>query len=208
MLTVEEIISLFEILVDDSTELSSAEELALLNRVYKKILNDKTWEILKKEYSSTTDGNNYLALPSDFLYFLENTGYTDNSFDSNDVSAPRAIYVAGSPLKLINWSDRRQYTDNSGYCYVDMPNSRLYFCNTPDTGKTVSGDYYSKPVDLVAGESPLFTNHNEIIAYGMAVEDMAIQLFEKARSYADQYNARYNSYLTDMSYDNQQLLNY
>jgi len=205
-MTTEQIISLFELLVDDSTELSSTEELALLNRVYQRILSDRQWEFLKKEFTATTNGTNYLALPDDFIYFLATTGYTNNSMSNIDTSSPKAIYLAGSPIKMINWGDRRQYENSGGYCYVDTMNKRLYFCNTPTSGKTVSGDYLYKAEDLTTGESPVFSKHNEMIAYGMAIEDMAIQIFEKARSYAGEYMGEYQRYLTDLRYDNSQLI--
>lgn len=43
-----EIIAKFELYVDDSTELSTQEELDLLNKVYQKVADDRPWEILKK----------------------------------------------------------------------------------------------------------------------------------------------------------------
>ncbi len=47
----EEIITNFETQVDDMTELSSVEELTLLNKIYKKICVDRPWEFLKRGFS-------------------------------------------------------------------------------------------------------------------------------------------------------------
>ena len=48
-MTAQEIIAAFELKVDDSTELSTSEELALLNRVYQLVCDERPWEILKKK---------------------------------------------------------------------------------------------------------------------------------------------------------------
>ena len=66
-MTAEEIIARFNLQVDDSSELSSTEELALLNQCYREIQNDRSWEWLKTEETATTSISvPYIALPSDF----------------------------------------------------------------------------------------------------------------------------------------------
>jgi len=206
MATGTDLILSFELYVDDSTELSTEEEFALLNKIYRKVLINRPWEFLKKSWDTTTDGNNYLALPSDFSYFLENQNYSDNSIGTDIAQSPKAIIVNGNPWKIVNWSDRRQY-ENNNVCYIDARTLRLYFANTPASGLTVSADYIYKPDDITSTTSPVLPIAHEMIYHGMAVDDMITQIFDKARSYAPENQAKYDSYMRDLAYHNSQFIN-
>ncbi|MBS1516603.1 MAG: hypothetical protein JSS91_00790 [Bacteroidetes bacterium] len=208
MLT-SEIISSFELYVDDTTELSSVEELALANKIYYKICSDRDWEFLKTEWLTTTTGANYIALPSDFDHFTENNSYTENNESVEDNKSPKVILVNGQKYYLINWSDRRQYANRNNYCYVDVANSRLYFTVTPATGLSISADYIKVPTALTTNTSPVFpARFHSMIYHGMAVDDMIIQIFDKARSYAEQNQRMFESYKADMALWNSHQLNY
>ncbi len=207
-MTGTDIVLAFELYVDDSTELSTAEEFALLNKIYRKVLNNRAWEVLKKEWSTTTDGNAYLDLPDDFGYFTENVNFTDNSIGIDAAQSPKSILVNGVDYKIVNWSDRRSYDGSTGVCYVDARQERLYFSETPASGLTVSGDYIYRPDAITSTTSPVFPSEfHEILYHGMAVDDMIIQIFDKARSYADQNQAMYDSYIADMAFWNSQFIN-
>jgi hypothetical protein len=208
-MTGQEIINKFELYVDDLSELSSTEELELANKIYFNILDDRPWEFLKKEWSTTTTGAAYLTLPTDFRYFIENQGYTDNSIQDESGSRPMAVFVNGSPYKIINWSDRRQYVNSAGYCYVDIVAGRLYFTATPTSGLTVSADYIYKPAALTLSTEPVFPEtYQHAIYHGMAVDDMIVQLFDKARSYASENQAKFNEYMRSLGYYNSNLQNF
>jgi len=162
-MTGEEIISLFNLLVDDSTELSSAEELDLLNASYQEVCDDRPWEFLKTEFSGTTDGTTVLALPSNFSYFIE----------MND-DGEKIILVDGHSYLLINFSQRRQYKDQTGIAYFNGTN--LYFIEAPSTGLEVLGDYIKTPDDLTIATSPIFkASFHKMLAYKMAISDFIVQ---------------------------------
>ena len=86
-MTGAEIIQKFELQVDDLTELSSADELDLLNKVYKKVLGEKPYECTKKSGSGTLSTSvPYVTLPADFLFFVPNRDYTGRRIGSHPVS--------------------------------------------------------------------------------------------------------------------------
>lgn len=210
-MTSAELIAKFELYVDDGTELSTAEELSLLNKIYHKVCDDRPWEFLKKTATGTTSTTvPYIALPSDFGYIAENYSYTDDSVSTQINSAPKVIFVGTSysPYYIINFSDRRQYLNKKGYAYVDIVNSRLVFTAQPTTAEAIEYDYIHIPTDLIISTSPIFpARFHDVIYHGMATDDYSIQQFDKSRSYADENTIKYNDYMKSMAYWNSQLLN-
>jgi hypothetical protein len=210
-MTTQEIIDqIFHPYTDDTTELSDSEELALANRVYKKICRSRPWEFLKTEATGTTSTSvPYVSLPSDFAFFAENGNLTDTSQYNDGNASPKFVFVGTAQRKyqIINYSDRRQYADKDGYAYLDLANSRLVFTLQPATAESYSFDYIKVPDELTANTSPVFpSDFHPIIGYGMAIDGFAIQLFEPARSYAQFNMDKYNSCLQDMAYWNANLL--
>lgn len=200
-----EILTRFEMQADDTSELSSDEELQILNRVYRNVLNAKTWEFLKKAFAGTTDSNSYISLPADFAYITANANYTDSS-----EPASRPVVFVGpnySPYQVISWSDRRQYRDQDGYCYVDIVNSRLVFTKQQTAGLAVEFDYVYRPDDITLVTSPVFpADYHEILVFGMMFEDQIIQQSDKAKNYASENIALYKNKYNDMCYWNSQLI--
>lgn len=210
-MTASEIISNFELYVDDSTELSTSEELALLNKIYKKIFTSRPWEFAKKTASGSISGLE-ITLPSDFAYLCPNYQYTDNSVSSQQNSSPIVIFVGSNytPIKVVNFSDRRQYLNSVGYAYIDSRQGKLVFTAQP-TETTYEFDYVFVPADLTITDSPavpigFMDAISHAIYHGMAVDDMIIQLFDKAKSYAEVNEKKYQSYIADMAYINANLL--
>lgn len=211
-MTATEIITTFELIVNDVTELSTSEELALLNRIYSKICTERPWEFLKTSATGTMSGSGvdgmYITLPSDFSFFSENYQYTDNTISPQNNASPRVIFVgtAYSPYFLVNYSDRRQYLGSTGYAYLDLANSKIVFTGTP-VSSTYSYDYIKVPTALVGATSPVFPSRfHDMIAFGMASENDILQLSPKATSYAQENQSKYNSYLVDMAYWNSNLI--
>lgn len=192
-----EIIALFETYTDDQSELSTTEELALANRIYHQILDDRPWEFLKKEGTGAV-ATTYITLPIDFSHLIANNGTTDNTIGIENNAKPVAVYISGSPYQVINWSDRRQLSGNQ--CYVDLALNRIVF------GASVSGTYsfdyifvpddltMTAPTDLLAFP-PRFA---PIIAFGMATDNYILSIFDKAKSYANENQFKYKSILSDM----------
>ena len=194
-MTGEEIISLFNLLVDDSTELSSAEELDLLNASYQEVCDDRPWEFLKTEFSGTTDGTTVLALPDNFSYFIE----------MND-DGEKIILVDGHSYLLINFSQRRQYKDQTGIAYFNGTN--LYFIEAPSTGLEVLGDYIKTPDDLTIATSPIFkASFHKMLAYKMAISDFIVQANLSDNNSIENNTALYRDYLSRMQYHNARLTN-
>jgi hypothetical protein len=202
-MTGQEIIDKFNLYVDDMSELSSSEELDLLNKIYYQVSSAKNWEWTKKEYSSTTTGVNYLALPSDFLYLVQNYNYTDRG----EYGRRPVVFVDDAPFQVISWSDRKQYTDTNGYAYIDFRNSRLYFTSTPTSGLTVEYDYHAIPAALAVGTEPIFPEmYQDVIYHGMCVDSFIVQMSDKAKSYLPENKARYDDYIASMAIWNSNLV--
>mgnify|MGYP007071582987 CR=1 FL=1 len=211
MATATEIIAKFELQVNDVTELSSSEELMVLNRVYQRVCDTRPWEFLKTNVTGTMSGSGvdgyYITIPSDFGYFYENFNWTDNSYSTQINRAPMVIFVGNpkSAYYIINYSDRQQYLGSTGYCYLDYGNSKIVFCGTP-VSTTYSMDYIKIPATLTAGLTPVIpTRFQDILVYGMAVENEIMQLSPKAKSYAPENLNLYNQYMDDMALWNARL---
>lgn len=211
-MTATEIITSFETQVSDVTELSTSEELALLNRVYQRVCNDRPWEFLKATATGTITNSGssyYLTLPDDFAYFYENFDYTDNAISTQINSGNRVVLVGSNyaPYYIVNYADRGQYRNRGGYAYLDIANNRLYF--TGPTSGTYELNYIKVPETLTASDEPVFpARFQDILVYGMAVENDIIQLSDKAKSYAPENQELYNQYLADMALWNSNLQNY
>lgn len=211
-MTGQEIIIAFEQYVDDATELNATEELALANKYYKKILRAKPWEFLKKTKTGTLSTSvPYVALPSDFSYLAENNQTTDIAVGIDNNASPKVVFVIKSgsyvPYQVVNFSDRRQYLDKDGYCYIDIVNSRLYFTLQPTSTYSYEYDYIYMPDDITTGTSPILpSDFHAMIYHAMAVDHAIITLFDKARSYAGENQAKYNDYMKDLAWYNSQLL--
>lgn len=204
MLTGAEIIAKFELYVDDGTELSSAEELDLLNKIYRKVCRYRPWEFLKKP-CTTAISSNAITLPTDFAFLANNYQSTDSSVATQSETAPKVVFVGTNltPVRFVNYSDRRQY-QNQNVCYIDPTSSSIKFVRT-QTETTAEFDYIRVPDALTTGTSPVFhSDFHDILYHGMASDDYIIQQFDKARSYAKENTDKYNAYLLDMSYTNAQ----
>lgn len=208
-MTAEQIIEKFQLYVDDTTELSSAEELDLLNKVYQKVSDEKLWEILKVEVTGTMTTTTTITLPIRFVHLVENYNYTDNAVSTEINAKPVVVFINNDAKQVVNWSDRKQYANNNNVCYVDMRSSVIRFPVAQASGATYSFDYKEFPANLTLSDTPVFPERfQHILFLGMCIDDMAIQLFDKARSYADQHKAQYDSYLRDMALWNANLQNY
>lgn len=209
-MTIEQIIEEFEGLVDDTTELSTAQEILLADKVYQKICDDRTWELLKKEGSGTMLSTTTITVPSDFANFVENLNLTNNSQWQDYDAKPVGIFINGTDklLRIVNWDDRRQYANTDGYAYLDLAAGLIRTTYAQPSSATYSFDYKYAPTALIAGATPVIpSRYHSMIAYGMAVDDLAQQIFDKARSYADQYRAEYFGYMSRMALWNANLRN-
>jgi hypothetical protein len=91
-MTGQDIINNFERYTGDTTELSTQAELDLANKIYRKMLNDRDWEFLKKTASGTitvTNGVATITPPSDFSHFAINNQTTDIAQETLNNASPR-----------------------------------------------------------------------------------------------------------------------
>lgn len=210
-MTINQIITGFNLQVSDITELSTVEEFIVANRVYTKICNNRPWEWLKTSIAGTILSDTtgfYITLPTDFAFVTENNSYTLNNESVNNNTVAKVVFVGSNyrPYQLINYSDRRQYRDKIGYVYLDITNNRLVFTAKPEA-MTYEFDYIKVPPTLITGGTPVFPNRfHDIIVYGMAVDDQIIQLSPKATSYAAENQAKYKSCMDDLIYWNASLI--
>ena len=184
------IITRFELQVDDSSELSSTESLALAQEIYDDICNDRPWEWLKATATGTTSTVvSYIALPADFRELSLNK---DN----------KSVIFVGSDYqeyKVVPFSSRRDYRDQDGICYIDIPNSRLYFTKQPTAAEAIEYDYIKNPADLTGATSPIFpAKYHNVVAYGMAGKFNNIEQTEKDGSYQNENQTEYYKLLSDM----------
>ena len=205
MADAQKIITRFELYVDDGTELSTSEELDLLNKIYREVWTDRPWEFSKKGFSGAINGTT-ISLPTDFAYVCENARYTDMS-RSNYIrkSTPKVIWVGDRYYQLINWSDRKQYEEQDGVCWIDLVNNNLTF--PVSVSGTVEYDYVFFPADLAIDDEPLFpAMFHDVLYHGMASDDYMIQQFDKAKSYAAENRNKYNDWLEKMAMWNMNLI--
>lgn len=210
------IITDFELQVNDITELSSDEELRILNRKYIKLCSDRQWEFLKKNVTGalSQDANGYfIAVPADFNFFSENNNYTDNTIGTENNAAPRVVFlVSGTtlvPYQVINYSDRRQYVNRTGYVYLDPSSNQIRF-----TGQAAPQflnydfDYIKVPPLLGVNDFPLFPGQfHDILVFGMATDNDVLQLSPRAQSYQVDNQQKYDDYFQDLCFWNSQFMN-
>lgn len=186
-----EIITTFELYNGDTTELSSDEELALLNKIYHEVAAIRPWLILNKETTGTVSTSvPYISLPTRFASIAE----TQIQEDRN-----KFIFVDDQPVKIVDWAARRNYQDMGGYCYIDLANSRLVFTSQPTVANSYSFDYIEYPADLTLGTSPVFPDRfHPVFPHLMAVDDDILQRFPKNDSYIAEHRARAENILYNM----------
>ena len=196
--------------MDDTTDLSSAEESDLFDKWYSIVCNDKPWEFLKKSASGTVSTSvAYVALPSDFGHLVSNANYTESG---EEASLP-VVFVSKdggttfSAYRVVSWSDRRQYRNRDGFCYIDIANSRLYFTATPTGAWTYEFDYKAYPTALALGDTPAIPSaYQDIIYHGMCSDDFVIQQSDKAKSYKQENEEKYRLLMNQMSLWNANLI--
>jgi hypothetical protein len=188
-MTGEQIIDKFHIYTGDQSELSSQEELDLLNNVYQNVMQDRPWEFLKKTVSGSiqTDGiTSWITLPYDFRFFIENNEKTDNSSTSYNNASPKVVFIGPNytPIQIVNFSDRRQFRNTSGFAYPDIVNQKLVFTWLP-TETTYEFDYIYQWAELTLTSSPIFpADFHNMLYQLMAVDSVIINLFDRSHSYA------------------------
>lgn len=192
MLITANIIDRYNLQVDDQSQLSTDEELALTNEVYIDICNDRPWEWLKTTFTDVTSTTlSYIDLPANFKEF------SLNKYGKSVVF----VGTAFDEYKVIPFSSRRDYRDMVGFCYVD--GTRLYFTSQPTSVMAIEFDYIKRPADLTLSTEPLVTTDQfgKMIAYGMAAKFTNIEQPSKGKvtsSYQKENQIEYNNMMSNL----------
>lgn len=194
-MTSEQILQKFHLQVDDSTELSSDEELDLLNDVYQETAFTRPWNILKTSATGTVV-NNEITLPSNFAYI-----YNNRNFAGQDTQANLPVIFIGAnyePYYIINFDERRQYRNQKGFAYIDYAQNKIVFLATP-SDTAYEFDYIKVPTALGLNDSPVFPERfHKKFAYDMAVQDSIVQMSDKIESLLATNKAEANRYMSNM----------
>jgi hypothetical protein len=205
-MTKTEIITKAQLYLDDTSELSTQEFEDLFDMKYRLLNAKKPWEGTKAAASSTTSTTvPYVSLASDFHTLTQNFNYTSSNYEARfPVIFLGANYM---PYYVVSWSDRRQYRDQEGYAYIDIANSRLYFTKQPTQALAVEYDYHRVMPELAGGDEPWFPEvFHPWLFHEMVVDDFIIQQSDKAKSYAQENQARADRLYRDMCYWNSSLV--
>lgn len=195
-----EIISRFELWTDDSTELSSDEELFLANQKIRLIYSENQWEFLRKTASGSFSGGFIDVSAMDFDRFMAN--YVD---DPTCGSMPDTIvvYVNNNPYKVIPMGSR---FNQSGVAYYDSVNKKIMILG--DASGTYEFDYKHKPVDILTSTAPIFDDQFHLmVVYAMLIDDEIIQKVEKARANFTENSAQFQRIMSNLkSHDSKLVL--
>lgn len=192
-----QIIARFRLQVDDSSELSSQEELDLLNQVYTDLCIDRPWYWLRSatpvNQIMTTDTNGILCsvLPANFSAIIPMKYNKEVIF----VGTARRIY------RVIPYAIKEDYRDMDGFCYIDTVNGAIYFTKAPVNTEIVSYDYTIIPLALTLTTSPIMPFNHIALAYAMAFNWNPIEQSNKLTSYRTENMVYYNSKLLDLQLD-------
>jgi hypothetical protein len=183
--------------MDDTTELSEAEEIRLIEKHSQRIANRFPWMILRAEATGTVSSGS-IAWPTRFDHMVENYNYTAmNEYGEG----PKVLIGADlTPYKVVSYEDRKRYNNHSGHCYVDPINDTIVFTDSSADGKSYSFDYHTYPATLTATTDTIWIPDRfaPALYHSVCVDDFVIQQSEKARSYRDENLANSQMWVNEM----------
>lgn len=183
--------------MDDTTELSTAEEIRLAEKHSQRIANQFPWLILRQEATGTVSSAS-ISWPTRFDHIADNYNLTSAS----DYGEGPVVLVGTdlAPYKVVSYEDRKRYNNKSGYCYVDPVNSTIVFTDSSADGKAYSFDYQTYPATLTATSDTIWIPDRfaPALYHSMCVDDFVIQQSEKARSYRDENLANAQMWINEM----------
>lgn len=192
------LIDLFDTLTDGLSELTAAGKLALANRKYKKLANERDWEDLRTS-ASYTIASGAIVLASDFKKFVPNE-------QGDEAEYKNVFYVGTTPYPIMRMEERRKFA-GLPYFNPSLGSKGHIICPTNMNGMAAEYDYFKSVSDLTTSTSPVFRNsdHHAIIAYMMAVEHYSIDQSEGGNTKEEQYQSTVEDMMEDMEYDDSQL---
>jgi hypothetical protein len=195
-LTGQQIIDRFEFYTDDTTDLSSDEELILANDKVRLIFMEQPWEFLRRKKSGVVENDGKITLPADFDELMEN--YSDDPTIGEPIM--KVIYVGGqrSPYLVVPMGQRNA-NNFSNVCWIDPSDGKINFLQNPGTGASYEFDYKTSPDDITVNTSPkLPPEYHPMIIFAMLIDEEIIKKSEKARSSMQENFAQFQRYLKNL----------
>jgi hypothetical protein len=202
-MTITQILNSFHIFTDDMSELSTEEEIVVLNKAVQTILNDRQWEFMRKTYTGSV-ANSEITIPSDFNMFMPN--FNDNT----EVNYPlqSVVYISNDKTKYMPHIPYGSRNQKQG-AYIDKQNGKIKFTEILTNGTQIEFDYNYTPVPIstINDTIPLPQEVHHYLGQIMAIDDDIIQKSEKARSNIDQNNKALAQLMSDLRRINTRYLN-
>lgn len=195
-LTGQQIIDRFELYTDDTTDLSSDEELIVANDKLRLIYMEQNWEFLRRKKSGTIESDGKITTPTDFDELMEN--YSEDPTISEPLLKVVFIGSSKNPFFVVPMGQRNanQY---SNVCWVDPADGKINFVQSPGAGASYEYDYKTSPDDIEVGTSPLLpAEYQPMIIFSMLIDEEIIKKSEKARSNMQDNAVQYQRYLKNL----------
>lgn len=193
-LTGQQIIDRFELYTDDTTDLSSDEELILANDKLRLIYMEQPWEFLRRKKTGTVESDGKITTPTDFDEFLEN--FTDDPATGEAVM--KVVYVNRSPYLVVPMGQRNA-SGFSNVCWIDPSDGKINFAQSPGAGGSYEYDYKTSPDDITVSTSPkLPAEYHPMIVFSMLIDEDIIKKSEKARSNMQDNAVQYQRYMKNL----------
>jgi hypothetical protein len=195
-LTGQEIIQRFEMYTDDTTDLSSDEEILLANDKLRVIYMEQPWEFLRRSKAGVIESDGKISVPSDFDELMEN--YSEDPSVSEPLT--KVVYIGSekAPYFVIPMGQRNA-NNYSNVCWYDPSTGKITFVQSPGTGVAYEFDYKTSPEDIAVGTSPkLPADFHPMIVFAMLVDEEIIKKSEKARSSMEINQVQYQRYMKNL----------
>lgn len=193
-LTGQQIIERFELYTDDTTDLSSDEELILANDKLRLIYMEQPWEFLRRKKSGNVESDGKITLASDFDEFLEN--FTDDPTEGE--ATMKVVYVSRSPYLVVPMGQRNA-NSFSNVCWIDPSDGKINFAQNPGVGAAYEYDYKTSPDDITVSTSPkLPPEYHPMVVFSMLIDEEIIKKSEKARSSIQDNAVQYQRYMKNL----------
>ena len=195
-LTGQQIIDRFELYTDDTTDLSSDEELIVANDKLRLIYMEQPWEFLRRKKTGVVGSDGKITPPTDVDELMEN--YSEDPTISEPLLKVIFIGSQKSPYFVVPMGQRNanQY---SNVCWVDPTDGKINFVQSPGAGTPYEYDYKTSPDDIAVGTSPaLPPEYHPMVVFGMLIDEEIIKKSEKARSNMQDNAIQYQRYMKNL----------
>lgn len=220
-LTAQQIITNFGTYTDDNSELATTEQINVMNRILRKIANERVWSFLKVSTSGVTDSTGSITLPTNFGEIAANYAVDPTIMRADTpvvfVGAQNKVVYPVIPIELaiqanfgaLNYPIGGFYGLTNQYAYIDYANNKLVV-----NGSNGDTCYYTykKTIDevlLPVNNIPLPQDYADVVLYGMLIDDTMIQKIDALKNLLPVNQEMYKDYLKDLrAWDSRALNNY